>query len=82
MQCSVCTGPRELVEVLGDVLGDHHPVGTGQDASDARVGIEVFRTAYRQWLAADRDADLAMTIETVMSMLATIVPASPSTASV
>jgi AcrR family transcriptional regulator len=48
----------------------------------ARVGIQVFRTAYRRWLAADDDADLAMTIDTVMSILATIVPASPSTASI
>lgn len=48
----------------------------------ARVGIQVFRTAYRQWLAADNDADLATTIETAMSILATIVPTSPSTASI
>lgn len=48
----------------------------------ARVGIQVFRTAYRQWLAADDDADLATTIDTAMSILATIVPASPSTASI
>ena len=47
----------------------------------ARVGIQVFRTAYRQWLAADNDADLTMTIDTAMSILATIVPTSPSTAS-
>ncbi len=48
----------------------------------ARVGIQVFRTAYQQWLAADNDTDLAMTIDTVMSILATIVPTSPSTASI
>jgi AcrR family transcriptional regulator len=44
----------------------------------ARVGIEVFRTAYRQWLAADDDADLAAMTEAVMSALATIVPTNPS----
>jgi hypothetical protein len=41
------------------------------------VGIQVFRTAYRQWLAADDDAELALTIDTAMSILATIVPTGP-----
>lgn len=40
----------------------------------ARVGIQVFRTAYRQWLASDDDADLTVTVETAMCVLATIVP--------
>jgi AcrR family transcriptional regulator len=44
----------------------------------ARVGIEVFRTAYRHWLTADDDADLAAMTEAVMSALATIVPTNPS----
>jgi AcrR family transcriptional regulator len=39
-----------------------------------RVGIEVFRTAYRHWLAADDGADLIAMTEAVMSTLATIVP--------
>ena len=45
----------------------------------AGVGIQVFRTAYRRWLEAEDNADLATITETVMSLLATIVPASAST---
>ena len=41
----------------------------------ARVGIQVFRTAYRQWLASDDDAaDLTGMVGSAMSVLATIVP--------
>ncbi|MDT5149627.1 MAG: hypothetical protein QOI01_1360 [Mycobacterium sp.] len=43
------------------------------------MGIDVFRTAHRQWLEAEDNADLATMTETVMSLLATIVPASAST---
>ncbi|HWO67004.1 MAG TPA: TetR family transcriptional regulator [Umezawaea sp.] len=46
----------------------------------ARVGIAVFRTAYRQWLEADDDADLAKLTEAALSLLATIVPADAPTA--
>ena len=48
----------------------------------ARVGIEVFRTAYRHWLTADDDVDLAAMTEAVMSALATIVPTNPSDATI
>jgi AcrR family transcriptional regulator len=41
----------------------------------ARVGIQVFRTAYHQWLAAADSTDLATVTETTLSLLATIVPA-------
>jgi AcrR family transcriptional regulator len=60
-----------------------HQRGVDPDIAElaARVGIEVFRAAYRQWLAASADTDLAVTTETVMSALATIVPATPSAAS-
>lgn len=44
----------------------------------ARVGIQVFRTAYRQWLQADDNGDLPTMTETVMSLLATIVPGNAS----
>jgi AcrR family transcriptional regulator len=44
----------------------------------AGVGIQIFRTAYRQWLAADDSADLAVLTATAMSRLATIVPAPPT----
>ena len=39
----------------------------------ARVGIQVFRAAYRQWLASDDDADLTVMVETALSVLTTIV---------
>ena len=57
--------------------------GVDPDSAElaARVGIEVFRTAYRQWLAAEDDPELATMIEAAMSVLATIVLASRSTAS-
>ena len=45
----------------------------------ARVGVQVFQSAYRQWLATDQDADLAMAVETAMSNLSAIVAGSPST---
>jgi AcrR family transcriptional regulator len=39
----------------------------------ARVGIQVFRTAYRQWLASDDDdADLTVMVETALSVLTRI----------
>lgn len=41
----------------------------------ARMGIVVFHTAYRHWLAADEsDADLSAMVETVMSSFNRIVP--------
>ena len=40
----------------------------------ARVGVDVFRTAYRRWLEADDNADLPAITETALSLLATIVP--------
>jgi len=50
----------------------------GVDADIARlaatVGIEVFFTAYRQWLEAGETADLPTISERMMSRLATIVP--------
>lgn len=45
----------------------------------AHVGIHVFRMAYRQWLAAEDNTDLATMTETVMSLLAAVVPANAST---
>ncbi len=42
----------------------------------ARVGIQVFITAYEHWLEAGDKADLATISESVMSLLATIVPTS------
>jgi AcrR family transcriptional regulator len=78
---------RELIkqqQMADEFSGALQQRGIDPDSAElaARVGIEVFRTAYRQWLASEDDRDLATTIETAMSILATIVPASPSTASV
>ncbi|WP_255354786.1 hypothetical protein [Mycobacterium sp. Root135] len=41
----------------------------------ARVGIQVFQTAYRRWLAADDDTDLAAIVDASTSTLAAIMPA-------
>jgi AcrR family transcriptional regulator len=41
----------------------------------ARVGIQVFQTAYRRWLGADDQTDLATIVASSMSSLAEIVPA-------
>lgn len=41
----------------------------------AHVGIQVFRTAYRQWLEAGDDAGLATITEAAMSRLAAMMPA-------
>ncbi|MET0492666.1 MAG: TetR family transcriptional regulator [Actinoplanes sp.] len=43
-----------------------------------QVGVQVFRTAYRQWLAAGDGADLQSITESVLSLLVTIVPGRPS----
>jgi AcrR family transcriptional regulator len=40
----------------------------------ASTGCQIFRTAYRKWLDGDGDTDLITITETVMSVLATIVP--------
>lgn len=40
----------------------------------ANIGVQVFRTAYRQWLDGSDDTDLSTRTETVMSLLATMVP--------
>lgn len=60
-----------------------HQRGIDPDIAElaARVGIQVFRTAYRQWLQADDNGDLPTMTETVMCLLATIVPANASTMS-
>jgi AcrR family transcriptional regulator len=40
----------------------------------ARTGSQIFRTAYRKWLDSNDEADLTTITETVLSLLATIVP--------
>ena len=57
----------------------------GVDADIARlaahVGIQLFITAYMHWLEAGAKADLAMMSESVMSLLASIVPTNSQPAS-
>jgi AcrR family transcriptional regulator len=77
---------RELIkqqQMADGFSGALQQRGVDPDSAElaARVGIEVFRTAYRQWLAAEDDPELATMIEAAMSVLATIVLASRSTAS-
>jgi AcrR family transcriptional regulator len=77
---------RELIkqqQMADGFSGALQQRGVDPDSAElaARVGIDVFRTAYRQWLAAEDDPELATMIEAAMSVLATIVPASRSTAS-
>ncbi|WP_212988107.1 TetR family transcriptional regulator [Actinoplanes auranticolor] len=64
---------QRLAEGLGDALRRH---GIDPDLAElaANAGSQVFRTAYRKWLEADDDTDLATMTETVMSLLGTIVP--------
>jgi AcrR family transcriptional regulator len=74
---------RELIkqQQMADAFSSAlHQRGIDPDIAElaARVGIQVFRTAYRQWLEADDNADLATMTGTVMALLATIVPASAS----
>ena len=70
---------RELIKQqrLADGLrGALRRRGTDPDIAElaANTGSQVFRTAYRQWLEGNGDTDLATLTETVMSLLATIVP--------
>jgi AcrR family transcriptional regulator len=70
---------RELIKQqraadgLSDALRRH---GLDPDIAElaATVGMQVFRTAYRQWLDGGDDTDLATRTESVLSLLATIVP--------
>ena len=68
---------HQMADELGTALRQR---GVGPESAGlaAHVGVHVFRTAYRQWLAAGNDADLATTTDTVMSLLAAIVPATAS----
>lgn len=84
-QAVIAANP-ELLE--RDLIKHHHiAVGfsdalrqRGVDADTAqlaaRVGIQMFFTAYEHWLEAGDKADLAVISERVMSLLATIAPGS------
>jgi AcrR family transcriptional regulator len=44
----------------------------------ASTGSQIFRTAYRKWLESNDNTDLTTNTETVMSLLATIMPSARS----
>jgi AcrR family transcriptional regulator len=54
--------------------------GVEEDAARlaTRVGIQVFDTAYAQWVASDDGADLSKLIEAAMDLLQTLVPSNLS----
>ncbi|MEU8234682.1 TetR family transcriptional regulator [Actinoplanes sp. NPDC048967] len=64
---------QQLTDGLSDALRRR---GIDPDIAElaATVGSQVFRTAYRRWLAGD-DTDLATITGSVLSLLATIMPA-------
>ena len=39
----------------------------------ARLGIQIFQVAYRQWLTADENIDLTTAMDTAMSLVSTLV---------
>jgi AcrR family transcriptional regulator len=65
---------RQMAEAFGSAL---HQRGVDLDAAElaTQVGIQVFGLAYQRWLEDDHNADLATITKTMMSLLATIVPA-------
>ena len=70
---------RELVkqhQMADEIGGALHSLGVDLEVAGlaAHVGVQVFRDAYRHWVAVDNEADLAATTEAVMARLATIVP--------
>jgi AcrR family transcriptional regulator len=75
---------RELIkqqQIADGLSGALHQRGVDPDVAElaARVGVQVFRTAYRRWL--ETGTDLVELTGTAVSLLATIVPADASTAS-
>ncbi|WP_212996781.1 TetR family transcriptional regulator [Winogradskya consettensis] len=65
---------QRMAAGFSDTLRERGVDAAGAELA-AAVGIQVFRTAYRQWLEGSDDTDLATRTATVMSLLATIVPA-------
>ena len=64
---------HQMADEFGSVLLQRG-VDPGVAGLAAHVGVQVFRTAYRQWLDDGDGADLASASEAAMSLLATIVP--------
>jgi AcrR family transcriptional regulator len=71
---------RDLIkqqQIADGFRGVLHRRGIAWDVAElaANAGIQIFRTAYRKWLEGDDDTSVTTTTETIMSLLATIVPA-------
>ena len=64
---------QQMAAEFSETLGRR---GIDPDTAElaANVGVQVFRTAYRRWLSGD-ETDLTSITETVLSLLATIMPA-------
>jgi AcrR family transcriptional regulator len=65
---------QQMSDAFGDALRQR---GVEAHAAElaARVGIQVFQTAYRRWLAADDETDLTTIVDASTSTLAAIMPA-------
>ena len=71
---------RDLIkqqQIADGFRGVLHRRGIAWDVAElaANAGIQIFRTAHRKWLEGDDDTSVTTTTETIMSLLATIVPA-------
>lgn len=70
---------RDLIkqqQIADGFRGVLHRRGIASDIAElaANAGIQIFRTAYRKWLEGDDNTSVTTTTETIMSLLATIVP--------
>lgn len=70
---------HQMADDFSTALFHHHGVDPELADLAAHVGVSVFRSAYRQWLAADDNAELATTTETAVSLLAGLVPSKATT---
>jgi AcrR family transcriptional regulator len=70
---------QQMADGFRDALRRH---GVDPDIAElaANAGSQVFRTAYRKWLEGNGDTELTAITETVLSMLATILPATRTAA--
>jgi hypothetical protein len=73
---------RELIkqqQMADGLRGALRQRGIDPDIAElaASAGSQVFRTAYRKWLEGNDGTDLPAITETVVSLLATVVPSAP-----
>lgn len=65
---------QQMADELGGALRER---GVDPDFAElaANAGVQVFRTSYRKWLEADDSGDLPAITDTVLALLATLMPA-------